>query len=87
VVFDLALANAHEILQLPARRAEGIADSDIGVLVGMVEASIAVDDDVVSAGNFEKNAHRVGIAFLVALLRTLDDDAARDYAVIELFEL
>jgi hypothetical protein len=78
---------AHEILKLAARGLERVTDRHVGILVGASDIRIAVDDDVGRTRHGEVDPHAIGIALVMAMLGTPDDDTCRGDATVELLEL
>src|ERR1700687_3471498 len=87
MLLDLPLALARQILQLPSRCLEGVADGHIYVFVGASHGWIATDNNIGCPGNLQLQLDVKRIALVVAMLRSPDDDLHRYDAVIELLEL
>src|SRR5712691_8446323 len=81
----LAAAPPHMVFQEAARRVKGVADRNIRILVRVVRAGLAPDDDLAS-GNRQVDPDLEQIALLVPPMGALDDNPAGGDPVEELIE-
>jgi hypothetical protein len=80
-VADLGLLALHVILDLAARRQEGVANRDVGILVA------DVIHDQVRARDRDVHGHRELLALLAVVVRLVDHDPASGHVRMELLEL
>ncbi len=85
VSFHLIPAAAGVILQFAAGAVKGVTDRDMDVFVGMVQITLAADDDLIFRYR-DVEAYVIEFALVVMVMPGLDDDPAAHYVVAELVE-
>jgi hypothetical protein len=86
MVLHVTTTLAHIIFELPSRRVERIARRDVRILMGVVGARIAPDNDL-AAGQHQFDAHLEQFALVMPRMLALDDHAYRGNAVEKLVQL
>jgi len=87
MLFHLAAPLAGVILQLTLYGIKGIADSYVGIFVGLILVMVFMRDHQLGIGHTHFDPHLVQLALMLMGMGCLDGDPATQDVVIELLQL